>query len=267
MAETKKGSKKTGKKSNKKNNKGNNSKNMKKNNKVSNNVCKKCLEMHKDSCPYKPREVLTEKQAMEKKVGSFYHPTKKTFRTGACPEGYDLKKGYKRKGYIKKNGTVVKGNYIDPVCVPDKGLPGKLASKYKVIKINENHPLRPFRYSPDLPADKRFAILLKAASVISYKTVISTINAFRTLTKANKELYHIYTEDIKRMQEWRKENPDLYKNKNNKKDIKPKKNNNIKKNITINIKRKTPNNKSRKMLVGNKIAVNKEFNVIKKMNK
>jgi hypothetical protein len=32
--------------------------------------------------PYKPKVVLTEKQAKKEPVGSFYHPTEKTFLEG-----------------------------------------------------------------------------------------------------------------------------------------------------------------------------------------
>ena len=39
-------------------------------------------------------KVLTPKKAMKEKVGSFYHPTEKTYRTVLCPEGEILKKSY-----------------------------------------------------------------------------------------------------------------------------------------------------------------------------
>jgi len=48
----------------------------------------------------KKKKILTEQQAKKQPIGSFYHPTKKTIRTGACPIGFDLKKGYERKAYI-----------------------------------------------------------------------------------------------------------------------------------------------------------------------
>ena len=60
-----------------------------------------------NKCPITPRKILTERQATKEKVGTFYHPTTKTFRSGACPIGSELKKGYKRKPYNKKNGTHV----------------------------------------------------------------------------------------------------------------------------------------------------------------
>ena len=69
-----------------------------------------------NSCPIKLKKIKTEKQAIKKKVGSFYHPTKTTYRTGACPKGYILKKSYTKKSYVKKNGTVVQqGNSTEMI--------------------------------------------------------------------------------------------------------------------------------------------------------
>jgi hypothetical protein len=48
--------------------------------------------MLKKNYPYKSKVVLTEKQATKEPVGSYYHPTEKTFRSGACPVGMTLKK-------------------------------------------------------------------------------------------------------------------------------------------------------------------------------
>ena len=71
------------------------------------------------------KEILTEKQALEKPIGSYYHPSENTWRSGACPEGEILKKGYKRKSYKTKTGKIVPEKYIDPICIKDKGSKGK----------------------------------------------------------------------------------------------------------------------------------------------
>ena len=71
------------------------------------------------------KEILTEKQALKKPIGSYYHPNENTWRSGACPKGQILKKGYKRKSYVTKTGKVIPETYIDPVCVKDKGKSGK----------------------------------------------------------------------------------------------------------------------------------------------
>ena len=176
--------------------------------------------MQTNSCPYKPRKVLTEKQAKKEPVGSFYHPTEKTFRSGACPIGYSLKRGYNRKAYNKKDGTHIEKTYVDPVCVHNKGLPGKNTVEAKVIRINEKNSFDPFGYKTNNSANNRFKSLLEAIKVLSYSTVIRKLNALKiylshqTDEKSMKR-YNIFDEDIKMLQKWRLENPDLYKHKDN----------------------------------------------------
>jgi glycosyltransferase involved in cell wall biosynthesis len=167
-----------------------------------------------NSCEYNPKKVLTQREAMEQPVGSFYHPTEKTYRSGACPPGQNLRRGYKRKAYTKENGTRVPETYVNAVCIENKGLPGKVLNKYRVIKINQEDLLKQFGYSTRLSSDKRFEVLLKAASKLSYRSVVARINAIRILSRSNKHLYKIYTEDLKNLRKWRNENPELYKNKN-----------------------------------------------------
>lgn len=174
--------------------------------------------MSNSNYPYKPKVVLTEKQAVKEPVGSFYHPTEKTFRTGACPIGKTLKKGYHRSQYNKKNGTHVENTDVDPVCVPNKGLPGKVIQQYKVIKINPNEDLKPYGYKTNNNSNTRFKALLEACKVLSYGTVVRKLNAlkiYRSHQTDEKSIryYNIFDEDIKMLQKWRKKNPDLYKKK------------------------------------------------------
>ena len=169
---------------------------------------------NKNSCAYSPRKVLTQKQAMKEKVGSFYHPTEKTYRTGACPPGYELKKGYIRKGFTKKDGHHVPKGYVDPVCIKNKGTPGKTLNSFKPFVVDKSHLLHPYNYSTKKSPQERFAILLTAAKDLTYKTVILYLNQFRTLTRlSNPNEYKILDVDIKALQSWRKKNPDLYKKK------------------------------------------------------
>ena len=174
----------------------------------------------KSNYPYKPKVVLTEKQASKEPVGSFYHPTEKTFRSGACPVGMTLKKGYHRKGYIKMNGTVINNTNIDPVCVKNKGLPGKVLKEYKVIKITSKEDFKPYGYSTSNNGNTRFRSLLEACKVLSYGTVVRKLNALKIYLKNRTDekslrLYNIYSEDIKMLKAWRIKNPDLYKKKMN----------------------------------------------------
>lgn len=172
-------------------------------------------------CPYKPRKVLTETQAKKKPVGSFYHPTEKTFRSGACPEGYELRKGYHKKSYVKKDGTRIKNTNIDPVCVKNKGLPGKLVKEAKTIHIDEKNSFEPFGYKTNNNNTNRSRSLLEAVKELSYATVLRKLVALRLfhskskdINSKNEKLYNIFDKDIKMLQEWRKENPSLYKKKN-----------------------------------------------------
>ena len=166
-----------------------------------------------EKCPYKPRKILTAHQAKKEKVGTFYHPTEKTYRSGACPRGYELKKGYEREKYTKKDGTKVKSTYIDPICIVNKGLPGKLFQDERQIKINaKKNSFKPFNYSTEDNSKIRLKSLLKASKELTYRTVIRKLVALRTLTKnTNKKHSEIYDEDIKNLQAWRLRNPDLYK--------------------------------------------------------
>jgi hypothetical protein len=166
-------------------------------------------------CNYKPRKILTSKQAEKKPVGSFYHPTNKTVRSGACPVGFELRKGYERKPY-KKGSKLIKSTYVEPVCVKDKGLPGKLLPEYKPISLDKSHVLSKYGYSTKLDDNKRHETLLEASKDLTYKSVITRLVALRTLTKkTDPEHSNIYNKNIKKLQEWRTKNPELYKKKGN----------------------------------------------------
>ena len=171
-----------------------------------------------NSCPYKQRKVLTEKQAKKQPVGSFYHPTETTFRSGACPEGFDLRKGYEKKSYQRKDGIRIKSTYIDPVCVKNKGLPGKLTREASIIHIDEKNSFEPYGYKTTNNSKTRYSHLLEAVKELSYATVLRKLVALRLFhskenNTKNEKLYNIFDTDIEMLREWRKENPDLYKKK------------------------------------------------------
>ena len=165
--------------------------------------------MSEKNYPYKSKVVLTEKQASKEPVGSYYHPTEKTFRSGACPVGMTLKKGYHRKGYMKMNGTVINNTNVDPVCVKNKGLPGKLLKKDK-------EDFKEFGYLTTDNNNTRFKSLLEACKVLSYGNVIRKLNSLKKRSSKKDDnksikLYNIYSSDILILQKWRLKNPDLYK--------------------------------------------------------
>jgi hypothetical protein len=182
-------------------------KHFSKNNKKIKNIY--IIYMSEKNYPYKSKVVLTEKQATKEPVGSYYHPTEKTFRSGACPVGMTLQKGYHRKGYMKMNGTVINNTNVDPVCVKNKGLPGKLLKK-------EQHDFKEFGYLTSSNNNSRFKSLLEACKVLSYGTVMRKLSVLKkrySKKEDNKstKLHAIYNSDILMLQKWRLKNPDLYK--------------------------------------------------------
>jgi hypothetical protein len=155
-----------------------------------------------EGCPYKPRKISTEKKVINKKIGSFYNPTKTTFRKDDCPEGYH------RKAYDKKNIN------IKQVCIKNKGHPEKIIEKFKLPPLGKKDDLKPYGYKTNKNSVKRLESLLDAAKVLTYKTVVLRLSLLRTLTRRSQVKYSkIYDEDIKNLQKWRLENPDLYKKK------------------------------------------------------
>lgn len=172
----------------------------------------KLLSQKKTETPYKKKKILSEKQAKKEPIGSFYHPTKKTIRTGSCQIGFDLKKGYKKKSYTKSDGEKVSSTYVKPTCIKNKGLPGKLLDEYKPFTISPKNGLKPYGYTTSISSKKRYESLMKSIKELSYTSVIRRLINLRTLTKrSDKEHSKIYDEDIKKLRLWREKNPNLYK--------------------------------------------------------
>jgi hypothetical protein len=168
--------------------------------------------MSDKACIYKPKKILTQSQAEKCEIGTYYHPTEFTFRSGACPKGSSLKRGYYRNEYSKKDGTHLKRTYVDPTCIKNKGLPGKTLNDHKPILIKNKELLHKHGYSTKNNSKKRFDALLNSAKNETYKSTVLHLSALRTLTKRSDPVHsQIYDEDMKRLKEWRKLNPDLYK--------------------------------------------------------
>lgn len=164
-----------------------------------------------NNCPY-PAKVVRQKTAEKNPVGTFYHPTEKTYRDGKCPCGYVSKKGYQRHAFDKKDGTHIKHKYVRSTCVPNKGNPGKVLDGFKPIHLKEKNSLKPYNYKTSNNANTRFNKLLEAAKELSYRTVVLRLSQLRTLTKSSDPDHSaIYDEDMRRLKEWRIENPNLYK--------------------------------------------------------
>lgn len=161
------------------------------------------------------KKFVSPSTAARSPVGSFHHPTKETFRTGACPVGYIYREPYQRKSYMKKDGTKVKAKNIRGSCIEDKGKPGRTFKKDAPIHLKRNDDLKKFGYSTKLSSSKRMDALIKACKTYTYKSVALKISALHTLQKnTNPKVAKIFADDLKHLQEWRKKHPNLYKNKN-----------------------------------------------------
>ncbi len=146
--------------------------------------------------------VMSVDKSINQPVGTFHHPTKKSYRTGKCPIGKIERVGYHKKGYTRKDGSKVKGSFVPKKCIKNLGLPGKVAPAAKVIPPLHQGDLTSLGYHAHLNENSRFKALKKAVKKYGYKSTISKINAIRNLSKSNPELFKIYSQDIKDLQEW-----------------------------------------------------------------
>lgn len=135
------------------------------------------------------KELKSQKQALKEPLGTYYHPTKNTYRTGVCEIGKILKKGHTKK--IKsKNGN--KEIYIDPVCIKNKGKPGIKINNKNNSKIKEN--LRMEKY-------------IKNINKLSYKSVIMKLySSLKKDNLSNSDKNQI-KKDIELLKKWRLNNP------------------------------------------------------------
>jgi len=149
---------------------------------------------NKTSTPY--LGVLTEKNALKQKLGSYYHPKKDHYRDGLCPIGTISREGYE---YIKKNGKVVN---VKTSCVKDVGSNGKTSTELaEKLKVNPKE-LEKYGYSTKNKAMDRQSALIRAINEISFATTKRILVLLRTQHKAmetdkTKKIYQIYDTDIK----------------------------------------------------------------------
>ena len=163
------------------------------------------------------KKVLTEKQALEKPLGTFHHPTKNTYRTGACNIGDILKKGHTKK---LKNKEI----YVGPTCVINKGKKGIKISEKTNAKILEN--LKMEKYLKDIKKTSYKSVILKLKSQLRKKDLTAS---------KKKEL----EKDVELLEIWRINNP----NKPVKKKVSPNKNLNVDSVLNKPVKKKVSSNK------------------------
>lgn len=131
------------------------------------------------------KKLKTQKQALKEPLGTFYHPTKNTYRTGACNIGEVMKKGYTKK---LKNKEI----YVGPTCVKNKGKPGILINNKNNLKIKEN--LKMEKYISNIKKTSYKSVILKLKSQLKKKDLDNNL-------KKNLEI------DIELLEKWRKNNP------------------------------------------------------------
>ena len=135
------------------------------------------------------KELKTQKQALKEPLGTYYHPTKNTYRTGVCEVGKVLKKGYTRK-------TKNKNIYVDPVCIKNIGKPGILINKKNKSKVKENKKM------------EKYILQIKKTS---YKSVIMKLYGDlkkKNITDLKKKTIE---NDIVMLKKWRINNPNKKK--------------------------------------------------------
>ena len=99
---------------------------------------------NKTSTPY--LGVLTEKNALKQKLGSYYHPKKDHYRDGLCPVGTIPREGYE---YIKKNEPQVFSNDYNVLFTVTKEICDLIPSDIKE-KINKKFESIPGFFSEDI---------------------------------------------------------------------------------------------------------------------
>jgi len=97
-----------------------------------------------------------------------------------CNPGEILRKGYTRKAYTRKDGVKISETKVKPVCIKDKGKPGKGPNLFKIL---EKNTLRGFGYSSFKNVLERHESLKKAVKNIGKNTVIKKLNAVAILNK------------------------------------------------------------------------------------
>jgi hypothetical protein len=107
-------------------------------------------------------------------VGRVMSPTK------GCPPGMEKRKGYVRRSFIRKSGSVVHGSKVATSCVPDRGAKGrawKLKNKTLGIGPLKKGELKVFGYSSKKSEAVRHSAIRKAANAYGALPVERKLNA------------------------------------------------------------------------------------------
>lgn len=164
--------------------------------------------------------------------------TKRSKKSGgnkSCPPGEILRSGYKTK----------KGTYVKPVCIEDRGKPGKGPKILPPIK----HPgsLKKFGYKLDKPAKEREAALRKAIDANGAVEIIRKLNWVRVISRDDPKDAKKFTRDMKYVQKLHREEKAKGKKANTRSKSKKLEGGSTKKrrtrSVSKQVKRKTPTRK------------------------
>ena len=103
-----------------------------------------------------------------------------------CRPGQIIRKGYTRKAYYRADGTYVSASKVKPVCISDKGNPGKGPALIGKMKKGE---LTQFGYHLSSNATDRRKALTKAIKRYDALSVFRKINAISSLQKNTNPSY------------------------------------------------------------------------------
>lgn len=125
----------------------------------------------------------------------------------ACPPGKISRNSYRRKPYVRSNGTKVAGAFVPETCVPDKGKPGKTPQSRKVLpKIGKELSLRKFGYAThESNSDRHEALRAAADSTNNPLLVLRHLNLIRNY-QADPTAKKIMDEDVAYMSNYYKNN-------------------------------------------------------------
>lgn len=96
-----------------------------------------------------------------------------------CSKGKILRDGYYRKAYTRKDGIYVRGAFVQPKCIKDRGRPGKGKKLYKIRDVGM---LSNMGYSLKKLASDRRKALMRAIKKYGYLDVIQHLNGVRNVT-------------------------------------------------------------------------------------
>jgi hypothetical protein len=117
-----------------------------------------------------------------------------------CPPGKIMREGYRRTSYKRRTSTgkrvSVKGAYVKPVCIIDRGKKGKGA---RVIPPLTEGLLSQFGYHVNVSEEKRMQALEKAIDKYGQQEVIRHLRARLTLMRANPKAHAVMNRDYEKL--------------------------------------------------------------------